>query len=80
MDADDRDILDLSQIDANSLTPEDDAFTQVEEFSGLAGELLVRFDRALHTTFVEADVNGDGRADMRIEIFGNQEDFSSFIL
>jgi Ca2+-binding RTX toxin-like protein len=60
-----RDRIDLSGIDANATGGTDnDAFSFIDgaAFSGTAGEL--RFDG----DFIEADVNGDAMADLRIEI------------
>lgn len=58
------DKIDLSTIDANTLTAADDAFTYLGAagFSGVAGEL--------HFVggFLEGDVNGDGLADFRIGV------------
>jgi serralysin len=58
----DGDKIDLSAIDANTLTAANDPFTYVAAFSGVAGELQ------FVAGFVEGDVNGDGVADFRIEV------------
>lgn len=70
------DLIDLSTIDANTNTPAvDDAFHLVGN-SGLdpftlgdAGAL--RFKYSGGSTIMEGDVNGDGKADFQIEIFGH---------
>jgi Ca2+-binding RTX toxin-like protein len=69
------DRIDLSGIDANVQAAGNQAFTFVGEqgFTGTVGE--VRFSRyeangAWHTQ-VEADVNGDGRAELIISVDGN---------
>lgn len=60
----DGDKIDLSAIDANTLTAANDPFSYIGPagFSGVAGEL--------HFVggFLEGDVNGDGVADFRIEV------------
>jgi serralysin len=58
------DVIDMSAIDANSRTARDDAFRFIgsDFFGGNAGEL--RYAGGV----VHADTNGDGRADIRIEI------------
>ena len=57
------DRLDLSEIDANALTDAHDAFDFIgrSRFDGVAGQL--RRDDGV----IEADIDGDGAADMRIE-------------
>ena len=62
------DLLDFSRIDADAATPEDDAFGFIgaAAFSGAAGEL-----RAVDLGTVqriEGDVDGDGAADLVIEL------------
>ena len=60
------DILDLSQIDANSGTAADDAFAFVGNaaFSGAVGEL--RYYQSGLTTVLAGDTNGDLKADFEI--------------
>jgi Ca2+-binding RTX toxin-like protein len=70
-DFSDGDKLDLSRIDAdsnaaNGLT----AFTVVKAFSKKAGELLLR--QAAGETYVQGDINGDGKADFSIRVFGKK--------
>ena len=62
------DIIDLSQIDANTRQDGNQDFTWLgaKEFTGHAGEL--RYERGAHATMIYADVNGDARADMAIRI------------
>ena len=64
------DEIDLAAIDANPASPEDDAFTFLGRaaFTGAPGEL--RHGRARDTTVVAADLDGDGRADMKIVFDG----------
>ncbi|MDQ0463385.1 Ca2+-binding RTX toxin-like protein [Caulobacter ginsengisoli] len=63
------DKLDLSAIDADSLTAGDQAFHLVGGFTHHAGELTLTV--AGGTTTLQLDVDGDGRADYRMMISGN---------
>jgi len=77
------DLIDLSDIDANSLTGADDAFSFIGNaaFSGTAGELRFFTFGGGNFNIVEADVDGDGVADM--QIFVNLTNFmtnSDFLL
>ena len=60
------DRISLSNIDANGAAPGNAAFTWLGTpgFTGAAGEL--RFSVFGSNTIVQADVNGDGAADMEI--------------
>jgi len=62
------DLIDLSDIDANSLTDANDAFDFIgsDAFSGTAGELRFFTFSGGNFNIVEADVDGDGVADMQI--------------
>lgn len=62
------DIIDLSAVDANSNTGGDDAFVFIgsASFSGTAGELRTQGLGGANALIVEADVDGDGAADMQI--------------
>jgi predicted extracellular nuclease len=64
------DHIDLSAIDANTNTAQDDAFTFIGAgaFSGTAGELHVITDVVNGGYFVEGDVDGDGNADIVIHV------------
>jgi hypothetical protein len=61
--------IDLSGIDAKS-GGGDDAFKWIgkQAFHGVKGEL--HFVRKDGYVLVEGDVNGDGRADFQIQVFG----------
>lgn len=65
-----RDLIDLSRIDAIEGTEENDAFTFIgkDRFSGNAGE--VRFIHVDDSTFVIGDSDGDLRADFQIRLQG----------
>jgi subtilisin family serine protease len=62
------DLVDLSKLDADSVLDGDQAFGFIgaASFSGKAGELRSKFDDALGAWRVEADVDGDGVADLLI--------------
>ncbi|NNC51920.1 MAG: hypothetical protein HKO08_02620 [Erythrobacter sp.] len=75
------DLIDLSAIDAIAGTPEDDPFQFIgsDRFSGAAGEL--RYFRKDGDTFLAADLDGDGLADMYIQLKGDMyPNLSDFIL
>jgi len=77
------DTIDLSAVDAVSTSFGDDAFTFINgaRFSGTAGELRTQSLGGPNAILIEADVNGDGVANM--QIFVNLTTFmeaSDFIL
>ena len=74
----DGDRIDLSGIDADSTAAGDQAFTRVKAFDGHAGQLAT--DYSLGVTTVSGDVDGDGLADFRIELDGNQKATLDFVL
>jgi Ca2+-binding RTX toxin-like protein len=65
-----QDTIDLHQIDADSSTSGDQAFSWIgsNAFSRKASELRSTFDG--QDTIIEADVNGDSAADLQIQIVG----------
>jgi hypothetical protein len=71
-----QDDIDLRGIDASTKQRGDQAFKFIgqKEFSGKAGELrfekIDRPGRNRDDTIVEGDINGDGRADFKIELDG----------
>ncbi|HET6943139.1 MAG TPA: calcium-binding protein [Sphingomicrobium sp.] len=67
----DGDKIDLSLIDANTGLAGDQAFTLVQHgFSGHAAEAYGSFDIGTGITSLYMDVNGDGVADMTIQLLG----------
>jgi Ca2+-binding RTX toxin-like protein len=66
----DGDKIDVSAIDANSWTLEDDAFAFIGDnaFSGTSGEL--RFADSTYYGVLEGDLNGDGAADFGLGLLG----------
>lgn len=73
------DRIDLSRLDANSVTAGDQAFTFIGDsaFSNTAGEL--RIDDSGAATVIYGDVDGDGKADFAIDI-GNTSIIESYFL
>jgi Ca2+-binding RTX toxin-like protein len=63
------DRIDLSAIDANVLVDNDQAFTFVSKFTHVAGQAVLTFSGGV--TALQLDVDGDGYADLRVEITGN---------
>jgi len=60
------DKIDMSMIDANPATASDDAFTIVDGFSGVAGQLIY-FETAMDDVWrVRADIDGDSAADFEV--------------
>lgn len=76
----DADVIDLQRIDADINTAGDQGFHLVDALSGHAGELVVSYNNARHLTTVSGDVDGDGAADLVIQLDGNHGDFSNFAL
>ncbi|HEY7808522.1 MAG TPA: Ig-like domain-containing protein [Croceibacterium sp.] len=63
------DKIDLSAIDANTVHSGNDAFTFIDTaaFSGTAGELRVE-ETSIDHWVVQGDINGDGTADLMIDV------------
>ena len=63
-------MIDLSTIDANTVAAGDQAFAFIgtSSFNGLAGEL--RYAQSGGNTFVQGDVDGNGTADIEIQLTG----------
>jgi Ca2+-binding RTX toxin-like protein len=69
----DGDRIDLSGIDANALTGGvDDAFAFVGKFTRTAGEAVLTYVAGRNVTTLQLDIDGDGKADFRLEINGDQ--------
>lgn len=74
------DIIDLRNVDANADQVGDQAFQLVDEFTGQAGQLTLTWAPQNGFTWLAADVDGDGVADMRIVLYGNHENFENILL
>jgi Ca2+-binding RTX toxin-like protein len=66
-----QDILDLSLIDADTNTAGDQAFVLVAAFSSVAGQYSLTFDAVSGQSLLQADVNGDSKADLVIAFTGD---------
>jgi Ca2+-binding RTX toxin-like protein len=75
-----QDLIDLSAIDANAATPEDDAFVFLPAFTSGAGQAVLSFDGATNTTTLRLDVNGDGVADLELLINGGLDPLTGWVL
>jgi len=74
------DLMDLSAIDADINTDGDDAFTIVDKFSGTAGELRYELTNTEITWKIQADIDGDGKADFELLVRANTMADDAFIL
>ena len=74
------DMIDLSAIDANPKVRGDQAFRRVEAFDGQPGQLVVTYDTETRITLIQADRNGDGKADLVIQVQGDLRGFDNFLL
>lgn len=79
-DLENHDVIDLSAIDANVGRPGDQAFELVEHFTGHAGEATLSLAGGDNYTLLSLDTDGDGEADMTIEMIGQHLDFANFVL
>ncbi len=64
------DVLDLSGVDADTLTAGDQAFRLVAQLTGRAGDLVVQFDGNTGRALVVGDTNGDGVGDFGFVVGG----------
>jgi Ca2+-binding RTX toxin-like protein len=74
------DVIDLSAIDARTDKAGDQAFRLVTHFTHAAGQLTLGYDSDSDLTTVSGDVNGDGKADLVIELTGDHHDFAGLVL
>ncbi|MBO9559091.1 MAG: M10 family metallopeptidase C-terminal domain-containing protein [Caulobacter sp.] len=74
------DRIDLSAIDANTSTAQDDAFILVAALTGQAGQAALAYDQAHDTTSLVLDINGDGLADFMLTINGQLTTSEGLIL
>lgn len=72
--------IDLSRIDADTGLAGDQAFVLVGSFSGHAGELMIGYDSLRGESQIQGDVDGDGVADLVIDVNSDARGFSGFVL
>jgi Ca2+-binding RTX toxin-like protein len=73
------DFIDLRGVDADVNTAGNQTFTQVDAFTGQAGQLVLTWLPSAGFTLLAMDVDGDGVADMRIVLYGNHSEFDNFL-
>jgi hypothetical protein len=74
-------VIDLSAIDADVFESGDQRFHLVDAFTHSAGELVVDYAPATAVATVEGDIDGDGQADLAIQLQGKGADhFDHFVL
>lgn len=74
------DTIDLSRIDADATTAGDQAFHLSAALDGHAGELVAAYDDGAKLTTLSGDVDGDGVADLVIQLSGDQTGFANYVL
>jgi Ca2+-binding RTX toxin-like protein len=74
------DVIDLSAVDARADKAGDQAFRLVDHFTHVAGQLELSYDAATGRTTLSGDVDGDGKADLVIEMTGDHHDFAGLVL
>lgn len=79
-DLEDTDRIQLNGIDADKTQGGLQHFTLVEAFDGHAGQLTLSYDAGNDVTWLLGDVDGDGRAELRIQITGDHSDFTGLVL
>lgn len=79
-DLSNRDVIDLSAIDADETAGGDQAFVLVSSFSGTAGEAVLIYDAGSDTTFLRLDTDGDTEANAEVILLGKHTHFDNFVL
>ncbi len=79
-DLDGEDVIDLKAIDADITIEGDQRFHLVSDFTQVAGQMTLTWNRAERVTTLQFDVDGDGVADGEINIAGKHVDFTNFAL
>jgi Ca2+-binding RTX toxin-like protein len=74
------DIVDISQIDADTNVTLNQGFTLVSHFTHSAGQLVVDYDPGDGVTHILMDTDGDAVADLTIDATGNHAGFTQFVL
>ncbi len=65
------DVIDLSAIDADSLTAGDQAFSIVGKLTGVAGQATLTYAAGSDLSTLSVDLDGDGKADYRLVLTGD---------
>ena len=71
------DVIDLREIDANVHVAGDQAFVMVDALTGQAGQMALSYVASSNFTLLQADADGDGRADFRLVMYGNHLGFEN---
>ena len=79
-DLHDTDLIDLSGVDADVTAGGNQAFHLVGAFTGDAGELMLDYDSITDVTHLLGDVDGDGVADLGVELVLDHSSFANFVL
>jgi serralysin len=79
-DLDAGDAINLAAIDANAAKDGNQAFRLVDAFTRHGGEAVLAYDEGKDRTFLWLDDDGDGKADAKIIMAGDQTGFSGFVL
>lgn len=75
------DVFDVSAIDADTGTADDQAFRFVDRFTGQAGQAVLAYDAGRNLSTLTLDVNGDAQADFTLEMTGaHATDFPCWLL
>jgi Ca2+-binding RTX toxin-like protein len=72
------DVIDLSAVDGNVNASGNQAFSQVSAFTGRAGQAVVSHSGSL--TIISLDTNGDKIADFKLEVVGQADAHSGWIV
>jgi Ca2+-binding RTX toxin-like protein len=74
------DVIDISNLDANTLKGGNQAFHLVHHFKDKPGDAVLSYDSDTNKTSLMLDTNGDGKADAVIQLDGHHTDFTNFVL
>jgi Ca2+-binding RTX toxin-like protein len=66
-----KDVIDVSGIDANPNASGDQAFAFVDAFTHAAGQAVLSYDATANVTTAQFDANGDGASDLTLQIAGH---------
>jgi serralysin len=72
--------VNLSAIDAQTGAGNQAFHLGGDHFDGQKGELIVFYNAAQNTTYIQGDVDGDGDADLSIKVLGDSHTFTHFVL